>query len=171
MEKTDKFTFRIKYLSAWLVWFGIAVYAAASVVAPFRSNAVSTKSDVWMPLFIYVLIFIAFLEAGISFLIRYYAITKPYRKGIYNPQDKFFRYYVVGMINWSISDSIIIYGNVTHYAFGIIWPYYLFIILGFLLLLFHSPRLSPFKKEIAPELSTSKGIEMADIGNEQPQGF
>ncbi len=131
---------------AWLLWAIFAFNAVVYLMAPFAEERTSTESYDWINILIFALMIAAFIEAAITFIIRYLFITKPYRKGTYSPNKKFARYFIVGFINWFISNSITLYGIILYYLSGFYWPYFLFGICGFGLLVYHSPRLGPFKE-------------------------
>lgn len=146
LRKYFAFKTNFKYI-AWFLWFLFVANALSDFSGPFlNSNEHISKSD-YNKYVAYFLILFALLESGVTFLIRYLALTRPAKKGSYSPYDWPFRFLIVGVINWICSGSIVLYGPVVYYMSGLVWPVIFFGSLGFLLFLFHSPRLGQFRIE------------------------
>ena len=146
MDLSKYFVFKtnFKYI-AWFVWFLFVANALSDVSGPFlNSNENISKSD-YNKYIGYFLILFALLESGVTLLVRHLALTRPARKGSYSPYDRPFRFLIVGIINWICSGSIVLYGPVVYYMSGLVWPVLFFGALGFLLFLYHSPRLGQFR--------------------------
>jgi hypothetical protein len=139
---------RLLQIVAWFLWIIFAINLVSYIFAPFVSPSTSAEFYDWINIVIYSLLIAAIIEAGITFLIRHFAIIKPYKNGTYNPHQKFFRYLIVGILNWFIAASITLYGTILYYMSEILWPHYIFSTIGLFLILYHCPRLGPFKKEI-----------------------
>ncbi len=139
-------TTRIYHISAWIIW-GLLLFTSLEYISgPFIYPVSNPESEIYFKLFITVLIIFALLEAIITILVRYFFIIRPYKKGTYDPNVKFTRYFVVGVISWVCSSAICFYGPITYQMFGLYWPHIIFGIIGVFLLLYHSPRMGPFKQ-------------------------
>ncbi len=137
----------ISHGAAWAVWASFALNSVRYILIPFVEPATNIQAKDWIQMLIFLLIIVSVLEAGVTILIRYFAIVKPYRRGTYNPHDRFARYFIVGAVNWLISNTVVHYGTILYYMSGIYWPHCLLSSMGIALLLYHTPRLGPFTKE------------------------
>lgn len=140
---------KILRVVAWLIWAIFVENIIGYISAPFYLESTPSLPIDTSNLVIYGLLAASFVATGITFLIRHFAIMKPFKKGTYNPNNKFFRYLIVGILCWFISNCIALYGTVVYFMSNIIWPHYIFSIVGALLLLYHSPRLSPFNNNLS----------------------
>lgn len=129
---------------AWVVW---ALFFANSIkyfFTPYLKPATNIEQQDWINLLIYSLLIASVLEVGVTLLIRYFALLRPFKKGSYNPNKSFVRFFIVGLINWFCSNCIVLYGPIIYYISGFLWPHFVFSFIGFVLLFYHSPRLKPF---------------------------
>lgn len=129
---------------AWITWSIIFLIAIRNFSVPFITQKAEPLQ--WSDQVLYAIIVFSLLETGITFLLRHFAIMKPFKNGRYNPNTQVARFFIIGILNWIISNSIVFYGTMTYCIYGTIWQHYFFGILGFALLVFHAPRLGPFKK-------------------------
>lgn len=107
----------------------------------------STTSYDWVPMATYIWIFVAIIFSIITLLIRHFAVIKPYKNGEYNPHLNFARFFATTIVNLILSCSVVCLGMLSYSLGGEIWVLYFLSVLGFILFLFHSPRLSQFKKD------------------------
>jgi hypothetical protein len=136
-----------KYI-AWFIWSIFLFNALIYFYQPFIASEENIqKSDHASILFI-SLTMVALLEAAATIVFRYFALIRPSKKGTYSPPSGPIRFLLVGFVNWVCSNSIIIYGLVLYYMTGS--PRFLLVFgpIGLVLLIFHSPRLGPFKKKM-----------------------
>ncbi len=140
---------KIMRVVAWLIWAIFVKNIIGYIAAPFIAESNPSEPIDTINLVIYGLLGATLVATGITFLIRHFAIMKPFKKGTYNPQNKFSRYLIVGIVAWFISNVITLYGTVVYFMSGIIWPHYIFSAVGAFLLLYHCPRLGPFNNNLA----------------------
>lgn len=135
---------------AWLIWSLFSVNCGIYIMAPFVDSKIKVdlSSQSWFKYFILALIVASILEALLTIIIRYYAITRPYKRGRYNPHDSFARFFITAILNWIICNSIALYGTILYYMSGIYWTHILFASIGAVLLIYHSPRLGKFEGKV-----------------------
>jgi len=129
---------------AWGIWFLFFTICLGYLLSPFISPRTAAENFDWIYILIATLFIVAVLEAGITILIRYLAVSRPYKRGTYNPNDRFARFFIVCFINWFLANSITVYGLILYYMSGFLWVYFIFGTMGTILLIYHSPRLKPF---------------------------
>ena len=146
MKKLLSLRNNFKYV-AWFFWCFFIFNSLVDLCFPL----IIPKQDIHIVdhirLIISSLAVVALIEAGITVLLRYFALIRPAKKGTYHPHGGPFRFLIVSLVNWAFAESIAIYGAVTYYMSGQVWPTLLFGGIGLVLLLFHSPRLKPFDME------------------------
>jgi uncharacterized membrane protein YbhN (UPF0104 family) len=149
MDFAKIFLLRNNYkIIAWSLWFICATHALTYFCHPFIApEQYIQKSDHVNVVFI-SLTLVALIEAAATVLFRYFTLIRPAKKRTYSPYSGPARFILVGFVNWICSNSIIIFGLVLYYMSGETWPLLFFGLIGSVLLLFHSPRIGPFKKKV-----------------------
>lgn len=133
-----------KYI-AWFVWVIFLINALRNIANPFINPLVSFEKPTWVNMLNFFLIIVSLVEGGLTIIIRYLALIRPFKKGSYSPYKGPLRFLFVGIINWICSVGMVICGTVIYSLSGEIWPVIFFGCLGLALLIYHSPRLGPFK--------------------------
>lgn len=155
---------------AWIFWS--LYFSTALIYIRETSNAmINPESHEWITLLKYPMIFGACLSTCLSFLVRHFLIIKPYKKGLYNPHNNFLSYFFIGIMNLVLSYSIVYLGMMTYLLGGDKWVFYILSIWGLTLLIFHSPRLGPFKRgedEGAETITDDKGVSSIDSIRNNP---
>lgn len=131
---------------AWVVWALFFINCVRYLISPFIEPRINAENYDWINLLMVSLFIAAMLEAGLTILIRYLAILRPYKRKTYNPHERFARFFIVCFINWFLGNSITLYGPIFYYMSGFLWAHFIFGTMGAFLLIYHSPRLKPFTK-------------------------
>lgn len=130
---------------AWVIWALFFINCVRYLISPYVEPRTSTENYDWTNLLMASLFAVAIIEAGITVLIRYLAILRPYKRETYNPHDRFARFFIVCFVNWFLANSITLYGPILYYMSGFLWVHFIFGSMGVFLLIYHSPRLKPFR--------------------------
>lgn len=141
---------RLFRIFAWFFW-SCYFLTAVIYVRETLNTVQSSGSYESITLIKYPMIFGACLATCLSFLARHFLIIKPYKQGTFNPRSDFLKYFLITVLNLILSFSVIYLGIITYLLGGPSWVLYFLSALGFSLLIFHSPRLGPFTKDISPE--------------------
>ena len=92
----------IIYIS-WFFWFVFLANSLTFFSTPFLKHSEKIQNADHLKLLFIILVGVAIIESGVTILIRYFAIIRPFRRGTYNPYQRPFRFLIVGLINWIFS--------------------------------------------------------------------
>ena len=129
---------------AWVIWAFFFADGLYRLLSPYIEPATDIKNYDWINILIASVFVVAILEGGVTILIRYLAILRPYKNRNYNPHDSFARFFMICFINWFLASSLPVYGLILYYMSGFWGVHFILGIMGMLLIIYHSPRLKPF---------------------------
>ena len=138
---------RIVSLITWLLSVAsILIYIPMSITA--YANSESSRNIKEVNIYLVVaLSIVAAIELLIGFAIRYFALTRPAKRGTFTLSSigRKIRFFLVHFFNWSIGESIAIYGMVLYLLYGKLAFLLVFSAVGLGTVLLHAPRLKPFQ--------------------------
>lgn len=135
---------------AWAVWL-FFLYVTISYIPGTKEalelSPANIETSTWFSKFAIVIIIVAIIEAGLTLLLRHFALIKPVQKGTYNIESigGSIRFLFVNILIWFIAETLPVYGLILYIISEQIAFFYSFSIAGIILLIIHAPRLSPYK--------------------------
>lgn len=134
----------IIFMAAWLIWSVTMASAMILLVMPLFMPAEESRAFDGILMITLCLFLFALIKGGATVVIRRWALMRPFQSGIYTPQKGPIRFLIIHLFNWFCCESIMVYGLVIYYMSGLIWPVFLFGVLGVPLFFYHRPSLKPF---------------------------
>jgi hypothetical protein len=134
--------------ASWTIWSFIfstmLIYSqvpswglSTSDYSPYRYHILVGCAIVW-----------SLLLLSMVFVLRYFGLKKPAKKGTYSPYTLkgITRLALLGIIFWAVLDIFSATGIVLYLISGQAWPIYSWVIVGLIFMCYFSPRLKPYDK-------------------------